>query len=294
VPQDRRTLDGPVRTLRVMRAVRLFPLVVAAFVAVAAAPAGAASLHGKTGRGLSVTVTTDKTGAAKRVVFHWWVHRCDRNRYRFNDLTLFAPSGAPPARIRGGNPYTVRYRGGIQARIVARASGHRLSIYRWQGSFAATATIRRRGRVLDRCHFRSQHWLASTPQIRVDMSGDGNHDILQGQSLHYATPATNFRVESDKHALVLFIDHFNYTLVIRVAEGHRLKRGHYRHASSIDNTRPGVDLSGNGRACPDGVGEFTITRAKIDRQGLVALAGSFLHRCRYYHGTARGTFSYRR
>jgi hypothetical protein len=268
-------------------------LVLATLVAAIAAPAQAASLHAKTGRGLRVTVTTDEAGAAKKLLFHWWVHRCALGRYRLNDLTLFVPRG-PAAHIRGGNPYTVRYRGGLRARIVAHATGHRLSIYRWKGWFRVSATLKRNGRVLDRCHFRSQRWLATTPQIRVDMTGDQNHYILHGQSIHYATPGTSFRVESDKRALVLFMNHFDYTLVIRVADGHRLRRGRYRHASSINNTRPGVDLSGDGRACPDAVGEFTITRVKIDRQGLAALAGSFVHRCRYESAEARGTFSYRR
>lgn len=260
------------------------------------ATADAAQLRGETGRGLRVRITTDDSGAAKRIVFHWWVHRCSRGR--FNDQTLFRARGSkPPTHIRGGNPYRVKYRGGFSARIVAHVSGHRLSIYGWRGWFRATATLERHGHVLDRCRFRPQRWHATTPRVRLDFSGDDY--IANRETYSLATPSTPFDIEVDEHgrSIVLFArGEHDFTFTVGAPFGHRLQRRRYRPASNWPTRRrASIGLSGDGRACGnDELGEFTITRVKFDRQGLVLVAGSFVHRCRYAAGESRGTFSYHR
>ena len=279
-----------------MRAVCVISAAVMSLLATSAATADAAKLRGETGRGLRVRVTTDDTGAAKRIVFHWWVHRCSRGRYRFNDQTLFHPRGKPPTSIRGGNPYRVKYRGGFSARIVAHVTGHRLSIYGWRGWFSATATLKHRGRVVDRCHFKPQRWHATTPRVRLDFSGDDY--IAHGESWSFATPSTPFYIEDGAPRSIVIEPRgdTDYTFTVGAPFGHRLRRGRYPHASSFPTRRrASIGLSGDGRACgSDELGEFTITRVKFDRQGLVLLAGSFIHRCRYESGEAHGTFSYHR
>jgi hypothetical protein len=301
-------LPRAARTLREMRAVSVHSAVILATVAVVAAvapsSAHAAALHAETGHGLRVTVTTDKAGAAKRIGFHWWVHRCNRGRYRFEDRTLFVPSGDPVGHVRGGGPYKVKYRGGIHARIVARASGRRLSIYRWKGWFSATATLTRHGHVLDRCHFRRQRWLASTPKIRFDLSGDESDYIVHGLTLSYTTPDSHFYIETpeDRRGIVISASQkirgydYDYTLAIRTPNGRRrLTRGRYPAREYTTRRWAYIELSGDGRACSPGErGEFTIARAKYDRQGLVFVSGSFEQHCQYASGVARGTFSYHR
>jgi hypothetical protein len=288
-----------------MRAIsRYSAVIVATAVAAAAAPsAQAASLHAETGHGLRVTVTTDKAGSAKRATFHWWVHRCNRGRYRFQERTLFVPRGGPLASMRGGGPYTVRYRGGIHARIVIHASGRRLSYYRWKGWFSATATLTRHGHVLDRCHFRPRRWLASTPKIRLDLSGDESDYIVHGQTLSYTTPDSHFYIETPEDRRGIVIDasqtirgySYDYSLAIRTPDGRRLTPGRYPAREYTTRRWAFMELSGDGRACSPGQrGEFTITRAKFDRQGLVFVGGSFKQHCQYASGVARGTFSYHR
>jgi hypothetical protein len=278
-----------------MRLQGIVPLVLAALL-LAVAPASAAKLQGKTGHGLRVTVTTDKAGAAKRVVIHWWVRRCDRGRYRFDHATLVRPTkgSKPVPHVSSSNPYWVRARGGFRERIAARVQGRRRSIFSWEGTFSAVATIKRHGRVLDRCHFHRQHWRASIPQVRLDLSGDQYDYVMKGNTMSFASPGDPFYVEGNSHGAV--IDFYDYSVVVRAPDGHRLKPRRYRGARKAlyAADHPGLELSGDGAACDSVTGEFTLTHARFDREGIVWLSGSFIQHCNGAGPAARGTFSYRR
>jgi hypothetical protein len=124
------------------------------------------------------------------------------------------------------------------------------------------------------------------------MTSDPGDYVLGGRSYSYATPANNFRVGEDKHAIVISVGPWN--LLMRAPDGHSLHPGHYRHTRRFGGSSPTLELFGDGRACDEDTGEFTLTRAVVDRYGWKTFAGSFEQHCEGGDPAARGTFSYRR
>src|SRR3954469_19261731 len=140
-----------------MPTLRVFAALALIFV-IGAAPAQAGTLRGYTHRNVSVRIKVDAQGYASRVVFRWHVPRCDFRRYSYRGDTVVTPD---PERFFARGPYTVRSRGGFRSRVMVHSTGRKLSIYRWKGTFSVAVTIRRHGRVVDRCHIRRLHWTAS-------------------------------------------------------------------------------------------------------------------------------------
>jgi hypothetical protein len=202
--------------------------------------------------------------------------------------------GPPLAHLRTDNPYTLKD-GKVRSRVTAHTRGRRISIYRWKGSFSALVTVKKNGRVIDRCRFHRVRWTATAPRARFDLAGDQNDYILQGKSYSYVTPANRISVHGDKHRVSVSAG--LWTLVIAAPPHHSLKPGRYLHAlrEPFNGRHPGIDLSGDARGCNTIKGEFTIRRAKFDRRGVRVLRLSFVQHCEGRKDTAaRGTLTYRR
>jgi hypothetical protein len=280
-----------------MRALNVFA--VAGLALLAAAPADAATLRGRTHRGLNVRIKTDPTGRATEAIFNWHVRRCDSGRFQFRDSTAVDSKKKPAKNFFTRNPYTLRSRGGYRSRVTVHTNARRLSIYRWKGTFSAVAIVRRHGRVVDRCHMRRLHWTATTPKARLDLAGDQGDYITSGRTLSYSTPTTHITASDDdnsRQAVVIYAG--PWILVFRAPVHHRLRRGHFAHAGTPGSSgkHAGIELSGDGRACsPDSKGSFTIRDVAFDRWGdLTRFSATFVHRCSYASAAARGTVTYRR
>src|SRR3954464_15352142 len=125
-----------------MRAVGILAAVSMA-VLVAAEPAEAGTLRGYTHRGLNVKLTTDAKGREKVALFNWHIRLCSSGRYSFTDPTQgSSKTGKGDRSFHTGNPYVVK-NGGLRSRVEVHTTGHRISIYRWKGTFKADVTIRR-------------------------------------------------------------------------------------------------------------------------------------------------------
>jgi hypothetical protein len=259
------------------------------------ASAEAAHLSGYTHRGVTVKIATDAQGRATAAVYLWHVRRCDLGRYSYGGATGVDSKKRPAAQFFTRNPYTVRDRGGFRTRVTVHSSARRLSIYRWRGTFSVVAVIRRHGRVVDRCHIRRLHWTASTPEARLDLTGEQNDGMVGPHSLSYATPTNHITLTGDANRVV--IQAGPWYLAIKAPFHHRLKPGRYQHATreAFSGRKAGIDLSGNGTGCNEINGEFTVTRSKFDRRGGVRLLVlSFVQHCDSAEGATRGTLTYRR
>jgi hypothetical protein len=276
-----------------MRAVSISVAVVLAILA-GAAPAQAGTLRAFTHHRLNVRIATDPKGRVKEAVFDWHVPHCDSGRFRFDTSTAVSTTGPPLAHLRTDNPYTIKD-GKVRSRVIAHTRGRRISIYRWSGSFSAIVTVKRNGRVIDRCRFHRVRWTATAPRARLDLAGDQNDYILQGKSYSYVSPAKRISVSGDKHRVSVSAG--LWTLVIAARPHHTLKPGRYLHAlrEPFNGSHPGIDLSGDARGCNTIKGEFTIRRAKFDRRGVRLLSLSFVQHCEgRMDAAARGTLTYRR
>jgi hypothetical protein len=259
-----------------------------------AASAEAATLRGQTHRGMHVKVTTDAKGRATAAVYFWRVRRCDLGRYSYGGATAVDSKKRPATHFFTSNPYTVRSRGGFRTRITVHSTAHRLSIYRWKGTFSVVAVIRRHGRVADRCRIHRLHWTASTPQARLDLSSDQGDYILQGKSYSYATPGQHLTVLGDRHRVSIGAG--PWTLLVKAPAGRTLKPGHFPNAlrEPFSGRHAGVELSGDGRGCNEIKGEFTVERARFDKRGVKFLTLSFVQHCEGADPAARGTLKYHR
>ena len=120
----------------------------------------AATLKDTKRRTLRVKVVTNEDGGATKVTFAWRA-KCRKEGTRFRDTTVVEPDGDTAFRGVGG--YTIRQRDGIRIRVTPRSTGRRVSDARWKGTFSGTATVRRRGKVIDRCRLAKKNWSATAP-----------------------------------------------------------------------------------------------------------------------------------
>jgi hypothetical protein len=142
----------------------------AAFAAAAAAPAAASAdtlFTGKTQQNRPVTVRTGADGVVNLARLTWKTARC-RTDNELQLVTGFRPTfdTATTEAFGDSGSYTARLRGGIRIRVTPTISGRRVvdpadpAKVSWQGTFRATAVVRRNGRVIDRCTQRSVGWTA--------------------------------------------------------------------------------------------------------------------------------------
>lgn len=131
-----------------------------ATVGVAPASAAGATFEGKSSQGRPVTLTADDNGAAQSFNFAWRAP-CRRRGFRFTSDTRSRPPWQVTADgfISSGG-YTMSLPRGLRARVSGVARGRHVLPNEWAGSFKLSVVVRRRGRVIDRCHLRSTDWQA--------------------------------------------------------------------------------------------------------------------------------------
>jgi len=143
-------------------------LVPAAALAQEEPPPGPERFEGRTQQRRTVTVGTGADGLVRSVEMAW-VGSC-RRAFVYRTTTRRVPPfvQSTEERFRDNGSYRERSRGGIVATIAVTISGvhvepaeDRPTTERWRGTFRATVTVRRRGRVIDRCRTRSIRWSAS-------------------------------------------------------------------------------------------------------------------------------------
>ena len=256
-----------------------------------AVPADAATLHGG-GHTLRVQVRATDDGLAKLAVFNFRTHRCSASGVRFRDVASVRPDRVGPRfRVRGS--YSFRERD-YRVAVAVRASGRRVSIYRWRGAFAVTAVIRKGGRVLDRCVRGTTHWVASAPRAKFEMAGDEGDYISGGRSYSYASPAHSFIVGGNSKMVNVSVGPWN--IEFKAPSGRRLKPGRFTGArrAPFSGRAAGLEISGDGRGCNELTGEFTVKRASFDRHGVRTFSVTFEQHCEGGDPALRGSFSFRR
>lgn len=139
------------------------------------------SFRGVTGQGRDVTFALTDSGAPGSLVVEWDA-RCRRGtRFAVQETAFFSRvENPPPGIVDGVGRYRVAERRGRIARVTAvirgRATGDpaRPETQRWSGTLRIRATMRRHGRLEDRCSL-STRWRAGPEGIGFgvwEMSGE--------------------------------------------------------------------------------------------------------------------------
>jgi len=257
--------------------------------------AGATTFKGKSSQGATVRLSTAADGTAQAFLFPWR-GRCGRPGKRFMTVTRSRPpwSVTPNGFVSTGS-YSYRQADGLRLTVSGTAGGHRVSTYRWAGSFRMSAVVRRGGRVFDRCHSQTVRWAASIPQASVEMTGDPGEYVTTGGSYAFSTPAGAVFV-AQLNARTLSAAAGGFELVFRVPAGHRLRPGRYANATRypFDDHGATLDVLGHGRGCNMVKGEFTILSSSFDRHAnLTAIVLTFEHHCEGGPRAIRGKLRYR-
>jgi uncharacterized protein (DUF2147 family) len=143
----------------------------AALLAATAMPATASAdtlFTGETQQDRKVTVRIGSNGLVNLVRIGWRTRDCKLPGYTLRETTSFrAPfDGATPDAFGDIGTYTVSDVGRKRITFRVRLSGQRVvdpanpAAESWRGTIIATATVRRRGKVVDRCSLRSIGWTA--------------------------------------------------------------------------------------------------------------------------------------
>ena len=142
-------------------------LAVAAFVP---APALAAkTFKGETQQNRNVMVKVGDDGVVTRFRIDWRTRDCDLDDATLRDQTTFRPpfDTATPEAFADEGRYTARDKGRKRITTTVKLDGRRVvdpgdpAAESWQGTFEATAVVRRRGKVIDRCRLKSTGWSAA-------------------------------------------------------------------------------------------------------------------------------------
>jgi hypothetical protein len=130
---------------------------------------GAKSFAGKTQQDRGIGLRVGDDGLVRSVRVNWRTRRCQASGAFLQDRTGFAPPFAPstPDAFGRTRSYTRRQRGGLRIRITVTLKGQRLfdpanpAGEAWRGTVSASASVRRRGRAIDRCALTSIGWTAT-------------------------------------------------------------------------------------------------------------------------------------
>jgi hypothetical protein len=241
-------------------------------------------------------VRAEPTGPPSSVTIVWR-GRCTDPVGHFRTKTN---AGSPPAtadgRFASRGSYSFRD-GRYRIAVVASLHGRRLSPYRFRGTFGASATVRRGGRVIDRCRLRTSRWYAKVPAVRIQMTSEGGSYIVPAGSYDYRTP--DLPVTGSGTRKVMFFSAEGYSFDFSAPRGRTLRPGRFagatRYPFSISDGVPGIDVHGNGRGCNTVTGEFTVQSSRFDRRGkLISARLTFEHHCEGGPAAIRGTINFHR
>ncbi|HEX8120093.1 MAG TPA: hypothetical protein VF549_02400 [Solirubrobacteraceae bacterium] len=147
-------------------------LVAALAAGVLAVPSTAAAdktFKGKTAQNRSVSLTTGDDNVLHVLRINWLTRKCAQSGSRFQHITSFKPpfDSATPDAFNDAGSFTVADRGAIRSRVRMTLTGQHVfdpanpAGEAWNGTLKASVTVRRRGKVIDRCSLRQITWNAT-------------------------------------------------------------------------------------------------------------------------------------
>jgi hypothetical protein len=130
------------------------------------------NFRGKTEQQRTVSLQIADDNLLNTLRINWITRNCTQNGSRFQNITRFRRDydESTPDRFRDTGAYTVRDDGGIRSRVSITLAGDRTTdpadpaAETWKGTFSARVTVRRRGKVIDRCRLRAIDWSATIRQ----------------------------------------------------------------------------------------------------------------------------------
>jgi hypothetical protein len=280
------------------------------------APASAATkrFRGETAQSRMVRVVVGKSGRVQRMVISWRADDCRRRGSSVRNVTVLRPrrrrASADAFAVAGS--YRVRDRGGIRIRIRVSARGTRTfdpaspAAERWSGTFRSRSTVRRRGRVIDRCRLRTT-WSAGLPQAppvdlpppvpgawRAHFTSDEGDFIGQGQTWSFAPPADGIHVTATRSHVAFEIGDWYGDFA--APPGQQLEAGRRYDGARrypFNDAAPGLDISGDGRGCNELSGTFTVSKIEFDDAGtLRTFEVTFEQHCEHMPPALRGTWTF--
>ncbi len=285
----------------------------------ATASAAKKRFRGETAQSRMVRVVVHESGRVQRMDITWRANDCRRRGTFVRNSTILRP---PPRRASAdaftvAGSYRVRDKGGIRIRIRVSARGTRTFdpanplTEQWSGTFRSRSTVRRRGRVIDRCRLRTT-WSALLPQAQprpprttdplepvsgawsAQWTSDPGDYIGQGQSWSFGPPADGMQVSASRTLVMLSTRDWNAEFEAPVGE--QLEAGRtYEGVRDypFNDAAPGLSVSGDGRACGDLSGTFTVHRIEFDAAGtLRAFEVTFEQHCEHMAPALRGTWTF--
>jgi hypothetical protein len=272
--------------------VRLMAL--ATLAVLAPAPAASAgerrTFQGITRQQQPVTIVVKGNGRIEKVRIAWTTRDCRRPRatyegdtevYGFDRLTRTRFAHREPV-IRGDRRRrllsftTVTMRG----RLVR---GGRRVADRWVGTIRARTTIRRGGRVYDRCRLRTTRWRAGRHIATLRLESEPGDPVGGGRS-STASHRDSDVTEIASRPELLWVQF----------EGD--DQSHWSAMLWLEDEPPRAEISGNGRSCAlSTASEMRVRRARRDRRGRVRyIDATFVQWCSENPAALRGRITFRR
>jgi hypothetical protein len=139
----------------------LVPAVACAALLAVPAPADAKIWRGKTEQGRAASVRTGADDLVNQVRVGW---RAPCRKGHYVSRTLFAPplDVSELDRFEDAGSYRTRLKDGYRARHTVFVRGRLRADDRWTGTFRVRTSIRRDGRVVDRCRLEGVRWEAAS------------------------------------------------------------------------------------------------------------------------------------
>ncbi len=286
---------------------RAVPLLALVVLGVLPAPADAArdpSFRGLTGQDRTVLIDSDSEGKAETLRLTWRAKCSSGFRLRAQESVFGPADGTAAAGLRGTERYRFPDRGGriahVTMRLNARLYGPALDPAKqlWRGTFRVTVSVRRHGRLSERCALRTS-FLAKPEGVGPGtwlMNGGGD---WVGSTRVWSYDPTNAVVSAmgEPGSVTIQVDAHDGTsweAWFKAPALNRLTRG---QRYTTDGSTPGaadMRVSGDGRGC-NSSGSFTVADVKFDRLGrLVAIKVDYEHFCDGANpGPSRGTVEWR-
>jgi hypothetical protein len=284
------------------------------------APASAAKkrFRGETAQSRMVKVVVDESGRVQRMDISWRANNCRQRGSFVRNITILRPlrrrASADAFTVAGS--YRVRDRGGIRIRIRVSARGTRTFdpanplTEQWSGTFRSRSTVRRRGRVIDRCRLRTA-WSAGLPQAppppppsdppapvpgawSVQFTSDQGDYIGQGQSWSFGPPTDSIHVTATRSHVTFEVGDWYGDFA--APPGQQLEAGRVYDGARrypFNDAAPGLSISGDGRGCNELSGTFTVSKIEFDAAGtLRAFEVTFEQHCEHMPPALRGTWTF--
>lgn len=128
--------------------------------------------------------------------------------------------------------------------------------------------------------------LPSVVKGRFSLKGSPGEYITDGRDWRYDHASGTFSLdalEKDRITLTVTSGEENWTVDLAVPTGQRFEKGQYadaQHAWFREDTVPGIEISGQGRACNDNAGSFTVRQVRYSNGRLSSIDVSLIQTCK--------------